>query len=167
MVTYVKLGIVTTNGILPSFFSLIACNSMAEPPHVAHDAKVIGIKSDVPSEHYRLQHKESIQNPTGFWRKQALEHLDWFRTFDSVLEGSFEHGDIRWFSGGILNLCYNALDRHIATKGDQVAIIWEGDEPDDIRRFTYREVLRKVCQISNALLSMGVQKGDVVTIYMP
>lgn len=140
---------------------------MAEPPHLPHNVKVFDIKTDVAMEQYKLKYKESIEHPQSFWGKKAVEHLDWFRTFDSVLEGSFEHGDIRWFAGGILNLCYNALDRHIATKGDQTAIIWEGDEPDDIRRFTYREVLRKVSQISNALLSMGVKKGDVVTIYLP
>ena len=76
-------------------------------------------------------------------------------------------GDIAWFEGGKLNVCYNAIDRHIASKGDQLAILWEGDEPDDIRRFTYRELLRKVCQIANALKAQGVRRGDVVTVYMP
>jgi hypothetical protein len=138
-----------------------------EPPHAPHAVKMVGAKSELALEQYKQKHKESIENPEAFWGKQAKEQLDWFRPFDSVLQGSFEHGDIRWFSGGVLNLTYNALDRHIPSKGDQVAIVWEGDEPNDIRRITYKELLRKVCQIANALLRMGVQKGDVVTIYMP
>lgn len=138
-----------------------------EPPHAPHVAKLVAPKSELTLDRYKQTHKESVEDPDSFWGKQATEHLDWFRPFDSVLQGSFEHGDVRWFAGGVLNLSYNALDRHIATKGDQVAIVWEGDEPDDIRRITYNELLRKVCQISNALLRMGVQKGDVVTIYLP
>eukprot|EP00429_Kryptoperidinium_foliaceum_P011411 CAMPEP_0176004490 /NCGR_PEP_ID=MMETSP0120_2-20121206/1720_1 /TAXON_ID=160619 /ORGANISM="Kryptoperidinium foliaceum, Strain CCMP 1326" /LENGTH=661 /DNA_ID=CAMNT_0017337173 /DNA_START=118 /DNA_END=2103 /DNA_ORIENTATION=- len=138
---------------------------MAEPPHIPHVEPIIRTKSSVGLQHYQAEHAASIQNPKEFWGKQAKEQLDWFRQFDSVLEGSFEHGDIRWFSGGQLNLSYNAIDRHIAqSKGNQVAIVWEGD---DIRRITYEELLRKVCQIANALLSQGVRKGDVVTVYMP
>lgn len=140
---------------------------MAEPPHVAHVAKLIEAKNDLALNQYKSKHKDSVENPAAFWGKEAKEHLDWFRPFDEVMQGSFAHGDIRWFSGGLLNLSYNALDRHIATKGQQTAIVWEGDEPDDIRKITYDELLRKVCQIANAMLGMGVQKGDVVTIYMP
>lgn len=84
-----------------------------------------------------------------------------------MLQGSFTDGDVRWFSGGQLNLCYNAIDRHAATKPDQTAIVWEGDEPDDIRKITYKQLLQKVSQIANALIAMGVKKGDIVTIYMP
>ena len=130
-------------------------------------AKLVDAKKDITLEQYKQKHKESIENPEGFWGAEAKAQLDWFRPFDKVLQGSFAHGDVRWFTGGLMNLTYNALDRHVATKGDQVAIVWEGDEPDDIRRITYNELLRKVCQISNALLRMGVTKGDVVTIYLP
>jgi len=140
---------------------------MAEPPHVPHLVKIVDAKSLLTLDQYKIQQKESIDDPEAFWGKQAKEQLHWFRPFDTVLQGSFEYGDIRWFSGGTLNLSYNALDRHVATKGDQVAIVWEGDEPDDIRKITYKEVLRKVCQIANALLTMGVQKNDTVTVYMP
>jgi acetyl-CoA synthetase len=141
---------------------------MAEDlPHAAHLAPLFEPKSDLTLKQYQLKHKESIEHPDIFWGETAKKHLDWFRPFDSVLEGTFEYGDIRWFSGGLLNLSYNALDRHIAAKGDQLAILWEGDEPEDIRRITYRELLRKVCQIANALHAQGVRKGDVVTVYMP
>lgn len=82
---------------------------------------------------------------------------------------SLSKGDVSWFQCGQLNVCYNAVDRHVLTggKGDQVAMIWEGDEPNEVRRITYTELLAKVSQIANALKSQGVQKGDVVTIYMP
>ena len=79
-----------------------------------------------------------------------------------------EHGDVRWFSGGKLNIAYNAIDRHVINgRGDQVALLWEGDEPDQVRKITYNELLRRVSQIANALTQQGVKKGDVVTIYMP
>ena len=134
-----------------------------------HIAKLVDVKSDLALEQYKVEHAASIANPSKFWGQKATEHLDWFQLFDKdrVQEGSFEYGDIRWFAGGKLNLSYNALDRHLATKGDELALVWEGDEPDDTRKLTYNQVLRKVCQISNALLRMGVTKGDVVTIYMP
>jgi acetyl-CoA synthetase len=85
-----------------------------------------------------------------------------------VMRGSLDDGDVSWFAGGKLNVCYNAIDRHVKNKeSNDVAMIWEGDEPDDIRTLTYADVLRKVSQIANALKAQGVRKGDVVTIYMP
>lgn len=135
---------------------------------MADIAKVIDAKADLVLAQYKQKHKESITDPKTFWAKEATEHLDWFRPFESVLEGSFEYGDIRWFSGGKLNVSYNALDRQVKSDtANEIALVWEGDEPDDIRKLTYEEVLRKVCQIANALTTMGVVKGDVVTIYMP
>ena len=132
-----------------------------------HVAKLVEPKGELVLEHYKAKHRESIENPQGFWAAQAKEHLDWFRPFEQTLQGGFAHGDVRWFAGGQLNVSYNALDRHIPENGDSVALVWEGDEPTDVRKITYNEVLRKVCQISNALTSTGVRKGDVVTIYMP
>ena len=130
-------------------------------------AKLIAPKGEISLDQYKQKHKQSIEDPETFWAAQAKEHLDWFRPFEETFQGSFGYGDIRWFAGGQLNVSYNALDRHVATKGDQVALVWEGDEPTDVRKLTYNEVLRKVCQIANALIRTGVQKGDVVTIYMP
>jgi acetyl-CoA synthetase len=133
-----------------------------------HIAKLLPAKSNIALDQYKELHQQSIDDPETFWGKAAKEHLDWFRPFDKVLDGSFEHGDVRWFEGGKLNLSYNALDRQIDNKqSNDIALVWEGDEPDDIRKLTYEEVLRKVCQIANALLRMGVKKGDIVTIYMP
>ena len=117
---------------------------------------------------YKENYARSIEDPEGFWGEKAYEYLDWERDFDSVLEGSLAHGDIRWFSGGKLNVAYNAIDRHVINgKGDQVALLWEGDEPDQVKKITYSEMLRRVSQIANALTQQGVKKGDVVTIYMP
>jgi len=127
-------------------------------------AKVFPPKSGILFEQYQKLYRQSIENPKEFWGNAAKEHVDWFRPFDKVLDGGFEHGDVRWFEGGKLNISYNALDRH---NPNDLALIWEGDEPDDIRKLTYGEVLRKVCKIGNALLRKGVQKGDIVTIYMP
>ena len=117
---------------------------------------------------YKETNQQSIDDPEGFWEEKAYEFLDWETDFDSVLEGSMEHGDIRWFSGGKLNVAYNAIDRHVINgRGDQVALLWEGDEPDQVQKITYDQLLRRVSQIANALTQQGVKKGDVVTIYMP
>lgn len=141
---------------------------MSEPHHhveAVYDAKCI---SDFDK--YKKEYAESIANPAKFWAKQARERLSWESPFDphAVMQGSMEYGDITWFRGGKLNVAYNAIDRHVSSKtANDVAIVWEGDEPDDIRKITYAELLRKVSQIANALKAEGVKKGDVVTIYMP
>lgn len=115
---------------------------------------------------YKKIHSESIKSPSKYWGKLGKEMLHWDVPFDEnrVLEGDFSKGDVRWFTGGKLNVAYNALDRH---DPDDIAVIWEGDEPDDIRKITFGEMVSKVSQIANGLKSRGVQKGDVVTIYMP
>jgi acetyl-CoA synthetase len=137
----------------------------------AHDiAKVFPALGDAPMSFTEFQkaQAESCANVAAFWSVQAKQRLDWFVPFNSVLQGDFDAGDITWFAGGKLNVSYNAIDRHVAAgRADQVAMIWEGDEPDDIRRLTYRDLLRQVSQIANALTASGVRKGDVVTIYMP
>jgi acetyl-CoA synthetase len=119
---------------------------------------------------YQKEYQASVDDPASFWAYQAEELLDWDLLFDDnhILEGSLAAGDVTWFAGGKLNTCYNAIDRHVAAgKADQTAMIWEGDEPDDIRHLTYSDMLKKVSQIANALTTSGVRKGDVVTLYMP
>ena len=118
---------------------------------------------------FKAKHAESIRDPGAFWSKEAIERLSWYQPFPQpALQGGFANGDVCWFAGGKLNVAYNAIDRHCTTaKGDQTALLWEGDEPDDIRRITYAELRRKVSQIANALEAQGVRKGDVVTLYMP
>jgi acetyl-CoA synthetase len=117
---------------------------------------------------YEAEHARSIANPCAFWRSKAEHFLDWEHPFQTDVDGTLADGDVTWFQGGKLNVCYNAIDRHVQNgRADQVAMIWEGDEPGDVVRFTYRDLQRKVSQISNALLAQGVQRGDVVTIYLP
>jgi acetyl-CoA synthetase len=116
---------------------------------------------------YRRMYEQSIRDPEGFWAVHA-KRVDWIRPFTKVKDASFS-GDvaIRWFWDGTLNACANCVDRHLARRGDQTAIIWEGDDPRDSRRITYRELHREVCKLANVLKAQGVKKGDRVTIYMP
>ena len=121
-------------------------------------------------EDYKERYAASIRDPAAFWGTQATERLHWYHPFDQVLQGNFAQGDVAWFTGGKLNVCYNAVDRHCLSSpdgGDKVAMVWEGDEPDDIRRITFAQLRAKISQISHALQASNVQRGDVVTIYMP
>jgi len=93
--------------------------------------------------------------------------IEFFSPYKSISRGNFAQGDVRWFTEGKLNVCYNCVDKHLDTKGHQTAIIWEGDEPGTDKRITYNELHREVCKIANVMTSHGVRKGDVVTIYMP
>ncbi len=121
----------------------------------------------INSELYEAMYERSIEDPDGFWASQADEFLDWSKTWDKVQDWDFKTGDIRWFEGGKLNVSYNCLDRHLATRGDQVALLWEGDDPEVDKKITYRELHEEVCKFSNVLKQRGVKKGDRVCIYMP
>ncbi len=107
-------------------------------------------------------------DPEGFWREIG-ERLDWIQPFTQVKDTSFDKADfrIRWFADGALNVSANCIDRHLQTRGDQTAIIWEGDDPAQSRRITYRELHAEVCRMANVLKAHGVSKGDRVTIYLP
>jgi acetyl-CoA synthetase len=113
-------------------------------------------------------YEESVSNPEGFWAKQA-EMLDWVKAPTKIKDTSFAPGniDINWYADGELNVAANCLDRHLAEHGEEIAIIWEGDDPSESRNITYRELHTEVCKFSNALLAQGAKKGDVVTLYMP
>ena len=118
---------------------------------------------------YLEKYQNSIDDPDGFWRDEA-QRIDWIKPFGTVKDTSFNEADfrIRWFEGGKLNIAANALDRHLETRGDQVAIIWEPDNPSDTgRKITYRKLHRDVCRFANVLKANGVGKGDRVTIYLP
>ena len=121
----------------------------------------------ITSEMYEAMYKRSIEDPDGFWADQANEFLDWMKPWGKVQEFDFTKGDIRWFEGGKLNVSYNCLDRHLETRGDQVALLWEADNPEVDKKVTYRELYEDVCKFSNVLKSRGVKKGDRVCIYMP
>jgi acetyl-CoA synthetase len=118
-------------------------------------------------EQYKKLHKESISNNSEFWGKQARELLHWEHDFQLVSDCDFSEGLVSWFLGGKLNACENCVDRHVKDKGDQVAIIWEKDEPGKEERITYRELQRKVSRLANVLRHNGIQKRDRVAIYMP
>ncbi|RMF14776.1 MAG: acetate--CoA ligase [Gammaproteobacteria bacterium] len=121
----------------------------------------------IDNEAYLKLYRQSVEDPEGFWREHA-RRLDWFKPFSRVKDVSFE-GDvrIRWFDDGEINVAWNCLDRHLEARGDQDAIIWVGDEPGVERRLTYRQLHEQVCRFANGLRHLGVQKGDVVTLYMP
>jgi acetyl-CoA synthetase len=121
----------------------------------------------VNSETYQRMYERSINDPEGFWGEQA-KRLDWFKPWTKVKEGSFEDDiRIKWFIDGKLNVSYNCLDRHLAKRGDQIAIIWEGDDPAESQTITYRRLHEDVCRFANVLKSMGLRRGDRVTIYLP
>ena len=117
---------------------------------------------------YEAMYKASVEDPEGFWAEHG-KRIDWIKPYTKVKDVSFDEKDlhIKWFYDGTLNVSVNCIDRHLETKGDQPAIIWEGDEPTDDRTLTYRELHAEVCKLSNAMKANGVKKGDRVTIYMP
>lgn len=116
---------------------------------------------------YERLYKRSVDDPEGFWADEARARLDWERGFDLVRDCDFPTGTVAWFLGGKLNVCYNCVDRHTADRGDAPAIIWEGDQPDEVRRITYIELLQAVSRMANVLLHHGVRRGDRVAIYLP
>ena len=116
---------------------------------------------------YEEMYERSVRDRDGFWSEQATAFLDWHSPFTEVCSHDFVNGHVRWFDGGTLNACTNCVDRHLPQRADQVAIIWEGDDPDTQKVITYRELADEVCRLANALASRGVKKGDRVCIYMP
>ncbi|MCX7064630.1 MAG: AMP-binding protein, partial [Proteobacteria bacterium] len=124
-------------------------------------------KAHIDRDKYAAMYRHSIETPDSFWAEQADTFIDWYRRWDSVCEADFVAGRFAWFSGAKLNASYNCIDRHLQTRGDQVAIIWESDDPARHARITYNQLHRHVCQLANALKTRGVQKGDRVCIYMP
>lgn len=125
-------------------------------------------QANITGEQYDEMYEKSVADPEEFWAEQASSYLTWFKPWDTTLDWSYS-GDvhINWFKGGKLNASYNCLDRHLKDRGDQVAIIWEGDNPAEDRKITYRELHAEVSQFANVLKSRGVKKGDRVSIYMP
>jgi len=116
---------------------------------------------------YRALYQRSIEDPSGFWGEQAEQFLSWFQKWQTVKTGNFTDLDLTWFAGGKLNASYNCLDRHLETRRDQVAILWEGDEPEEIRRLTYGDLHQEVCRFAQVLQKQGVACGDRVCIYLP
>jgi acetyl-CoA synthetase len=117
---------------------------------------------------YREMYAASVKDPNTFWAEQA-KRLDWYKAPTKIKNTSFDphNVSIKWFEDGTLNCSYNCIDRHLEKRGDQTAIIWEGDDPKDDKKITYRQLHAEVCRFANVLKAQGVKKGDRVTIYMP
>jgi len=132
---------------------------------VPEDAKARAL---VTKEQYQEMYRKSVEDPNGFWAEHG-KRIDWIKPFTKVKNASFAAPDvsIKWFEDGTLNASANCIDRHLATRGDQVAIIWEGDEPTDDAKITYNELADHVGRLANAMKARGVKKGDRVCIYMP
>ena len=125
-------------------------------------------RAHVDATEYERIYQRSISDTDGFWAEQA-RRLDWVRFPTKISDVSWNLEDlhIRWFDDGVLNACYNCLDRHLEQRGEQTAIIWEGDDPQNDLTLSYRQVYEKVCRMANVLKKLGVQRGDRVTIYLP
>jgi len=117
---------------------------------------------------YQEMYERSVKDPSGFWGEIG-KRIDWIKPYTKVKSTSFDphNVSIKWFEDGTLNVCANCVDRHLATRADQVAIIWEGDDPTEDEKITYRQLHERVCKFANVLKSMGAKKGDRITIYLP
>jgi len=121
----------------------------------------------IDSETYESMYERSMNEPETFWAEQAETFIDWEKKWDKVSDVDFAKGKIAWFEGATLNVSYNCLDRHLPERSDQVAIIWEGDDPNSSESITYSQLHEKVCKFSNGLKELGVVEGDRVCLYMP
>ena len=125
-------------------------------------------KALINKEDYKKLYNQSIIDPLSFWEEQG-KRLDWYTPYTKIRDYSYDVNNlyIKWYEDGVLNVSYNCIDRHIEKSGDKVAILWEGDDSADTKKITYKELLIEVCRFSNGLKSLGINKGDRVTIYMP
>jgi acetyl-CoA synthetase len=138
------------------------------------DEKIYGVPADwsqqawIDDAKYQEMYARSVRDPDGFWAAQA-KRIHWIKPFSKVKNTTYDpnHVSIKWFEDGTLNACYNCVDRHLPKRADQVAIIWEGDDPKDSKTITYQELHDEVCRMANILRNRNVEKGDRVTIYMP
>ena len=121
----------------------------------------------ISNDEFEELYKESINNPDQFWDREARNYLSWDKEWDVVKESDLAKGDINWFKGAKLNASVNCIDRHLENNGEKTAIIWEGDDPQDSLKITYKQLHESVCRFANALKKRGISKGDRVCIYMP
>ena len=127
----------------------------------------IANKAHIDKEKYLALYERSIEQPDVFWAEQAEEFVSWFKKWDSVQNCDYNEVSIKWFEGAELNVAYNCLDRHLESRGEQTAIIWEGDDPTLDKKLTYKQLHEEVCRFSNVLKERGAKKGDRISIYMP
>jgi acetyl-CoA synthetase len=138
---------------------------MAERIYPVADA--VRRRAHIDAGRYAAMYRRSVEEPDAFWAEQAAAFLAWTAPWQRVVEADMPAGRVRWFAGGRLNAGYNCIDRHLPVRGEQVAIIWQGDDPAQSATVTYRELHAHVCRLANALKARGVRKGDRVCIYMP
>ncbi|MEJ2439914.1 MAG: acetate--CoA ligase [Gammaproteobacteria bacterium] len=126
-------------------------------------------KANVNQQQYQEMYERSVKDPDGFWAEQAEKYISWYKKWDKVSDWSYDQNDlhVKWFEGGKLNVSYNCIDRHLETRAEQTAIIWEGDDPKDSKHITYAQLHEEVCKLANVLKDRGVKTGDRVCIYMP
>ncbi len=124
-------------------------------------------KAFINETQYRDMYARSLRDPKNFWSEQAEKFVTWFKRWDDVIVGDFNKLNVQWFSNAKLNACYNCLDRHLETRANQTALIWEGDNPDQTKKITYAELHDEVCRFANVLKKSNVKKGDRVCIYLP
>ncbi|WDE06508.1 acetate--CoA ligase [Thalassomonas viridans] len=116
---------------------------------------------------YEAMYRQSVEQPDTFWAEQAEKFIDWYQPWEQVSKVDFKASQVSWFAGGKLNVSYNCIDRHLAKKANDIAVIFEGDEPDNDAKITYQQLHDHVCRFANLLKQRGVKKGDRVCIYMP
>ncbi|VXC98895.1 acetyl-CoA synthetase [Pseudomonas sp. 8Z] len=133
--------------------------------HPVQDA--VRQRAHLDNDAYLRLYRQSVEQPETFWAEQAKAFLDWFKPWDQVHNSDLKQGRAEWFKGGLLNVAYNCIDRHLEKRGEQVAIIWEGDNPSESAHITYNKLHQQVSRLANVLKSRGVKKGDRVCIYMP
>ena len=134
---------------------------------IYNPSKEILENSYITESEFEKLYEESINNPNKFWATQAETYLDWEVKWDEVQNSNLTKGEVSWFQGGKLNASANCIDRHLAKRGDKTALIWEGDNPEESKNISYKELHTEVCKFSNVLKKRGVNKGDRVCIYMP
>ncbi|MEE9447219.1 MAG: acetate--CoA ligase, partial [Arenicellales bacterium] len=135
--------------------------------HVYAVQKAWEARAHIDNDTYLEMYDQSINAPDTFWAEQADTFLDWSKKWDTVQEWDYHKAEIKWFEGGKLNVCVNAVDRHLEKRSDQTAIIWEGDDPNSDEHITYKDLHARVCRLANVLKDRGVKKGDRISIYMP
>ena len=124
-------------------------------------------KAHINATRYHAMYQQSIEDPAQFWSEHANQFITWFKPWEQVVQGDFNTYDVSWFTHGTLNACYNCVDRHLETRSNQAALIWEGNDPRESQYVTYAELHEKVCKLANVLKAQGIQKGDRVCIYLP
>lgn len=141
--------------------------SMSHEKRKIPPPKEFSKKAYIKSEkEYKKIYQQSIKDPEKFWAEKA-EQLHWFKKWDTIFTYDKENAKFTWFKGGKINVCYNCLDKNLEKRSDKIAIIWQGEPEDDVKKYTYKELHKEVCRFANVLKKKGIKKGDRIAIYLP